>query len=125
VDNDYSELSPEAWQQLLSEVAASGATDEQLNRLRGRQIWLRTGDGTILRYGHLSSIADGLLVGQDVYRGQVVGYVGNSGTEDGNAGTRRGARLHFEVWPNEDSFFGQDLSPAELRQAAADLFVGP
>ena len=125
VDNDYVEPSPEAWQRLLSDVAESGATDEQLNRLRGRQIWLRTDDGTILRYGHLSSIVEGLFVGQSVYRGQVIGYVGNSGTDDGVAGSRRGARLHFEVWPGENSFLGQNLSSQELRQAAANLFVGP
>lgn len=125
VDKDYAELSPDAWQSLLSSVSESGATDEQLNRLRGRQIWLRTGDGFILRYAHLSAVAAGLAVGQSVYRGQVIGYVGNSGTDDGVAGTRRGARLHFEVWPSEDSFLGEDLSPPELREAAASLFVGP
>lgn len=125
VDSDYTELTPDAWQQLLSDVSASGASDEQLNRLRGRQLWLRTDSGLILRYAHLSSIAEGILVGQSVYRGQVIAYVGNSGTDDGVDGTRRGARLHFEVWPSEDSFFGQDLSSDELRQAAAALFVGP
>ena len=125
VDTDYEELGNAAWQDLLSEVSQNRADEAQLDRLRGRQLWLSTPSGRILRYGHLSSIRPGLAVGQEVYRGQVVGFVGNSGTDDGVAGTKRGARLHFEVWEPDGTFFGQDLDEAGLRQAASSLFEGP
>ena len=122
-DADYTELSSSDWQDLLSDVSQNRADEAQLNRLRGRQIWLSTEAG-LLRYAHLSRIRRGLKVGQRVQRGEVIGYVGNSGTDDGVEGTTRGARLHFEVWRGE-RFFGQDKDEAELRKAAAELFVGP
>ena len=124
VDAGYSELSPADWQMLLDKVSTSSADEDDLNRLRGRQIWLRTDDGRVLRYGHLSAIRAGLTEGERVYRGQVIGYVGNSGTDDGVAGTTRGSRLHFEIW-QDGTFFGQDLDEASLRAAARNLFVGP
>jgi murein DD-endopeptidase MepM/ murein hydrolase activator NlpD len=125
-DTAYAEMDPRAWQLLLSDVAA-GADEEQLDQLRGRQLWIRTSDGATLRYGHLSSIAPGLVVGRSVYRGQVVGFVGNSGTDDGVSGTRDGARLRFEVWQGGDDgdFLGAGLTPDEVRLTAASLFVGP
>lgn len=124
-DLDYSELDAEAWRTLLDDVFENGAGEEQLNLLRGRQVWLRTEEGLSLRYGHLSSLDSDLAVNQPVYRGQVVGFVGNSGTDNGVAGTERGARLHFEVWRPDGTFFGQDLAEEAVRVAAASLFTGP
>lgn len=123
-DNNYSELDQAAWDALLEEVEVNGATEEQLDRLRGRQIWLTTDDGRTLRYAHLSRIRPGIEEGQRVYRGQVIGYVGNSGTDDGVRGTSGGARLHFEIWEDEQ-FFGEEMNSEELRVRAASLFVGP
>lgn len=123
-DTGYVELTPEAYQRLLDDVA-DGADEQELDLLRGRQVWIRTADGTVLRYGHLSRVASGVSVGRAVYRGQVVGYVGNSGTDAGVAGRRDGARLRFEVWPAEDEYFGQGLTPEQVRLEAASLFVGP
>ena len=125
VDDDYRELEPEAWRTLLAEVARSGAEEEQLDSLRGRQVWLRTDDDITLRYAHLSGIAEGLEVGDRVYRGQVIGFVGNSGTDDGVAGNTRGARLHFEVWQPDGTFVGDGLDEEAVRATANTLFVGP
>lgn len=123
VDSRYTEIGPDAWQALLDQVT-DGAAESDLDRLRGRQVWLRADDGTLLRYAHLSDVRRGLTEGQRVVRGQVIGYVGNSGTDDGVAGTTRGARLHFEIWRGDD-FFGRDLTPEEIRIEAAQLFTGP
>ncbi len=49
---------------------------------------------TKYRYFHLSSFAEGLSVGDQVRRGDVIGYVGDTG----NA-TPGGWHLHFEVRP--------------------------
>lgn len=122
----FEELDTAEWQALLSKVADQGATEEELNLLRGRQIWIELNDGRTLRYAHLSAIHPLVELNEFVYRGQVIGYVGNSGTDDGIAGTQRGARLHFEVWQNDGSFFGQNLGPeAAVRSAAESLFNGP
>lgn len=123
VDNFYSEPSPADWQSLLESVA-DGAEESELDRLRGRQVWLETDSGKLLRYAHLSGVEQGLSEGQRVERGEVLGFVGNSGTDAGIAGTELGARLHFEVWEG-DTFFGEDLDREELRIAAASLFTGP
>lgn len=123
VDSRYTEIGSDAWRSLIDAVA-EGATESQLDRLRGRQVWLRGDDGSLLRYGHLSDVRRNLSVGQRVARGQVIGFVGNSGTDDGVAGTTRGARLHFEVW-DDDAFFGQGRSAEEIRAEAASLFTGP
>ncbi len=123
-DLDYSELSPEAWQALIEQVGQRGATEEELDRLRGRQLWLQLDDGRLLRYGHLSGVREGLTSGQRVYRGQVIGYVGNSGTEGGVRGTLTAVRLHYELW-QDGSYFGTGLDADTLRLRAAALFVGP
>lgn len=123
-DNNYSELDQAAWDALIEEVGVNGASEEQLDRLRGRQLWLTTANGRTLRYAHLSRLRPGIEEGQRVYRGQVIGFVGNSGTDDGVRGTSGGARLHFEIWQDEQ-FFGQDINSEELRVRAASLFVGP
>jgi murein DD-endopeptidase MepM/ murein hydrolase activator NlpD len=52
---------------------------------------LNHGHGYVTVYGHLSSIA--VLPGQHVARGQVIGYVGQSGRATG-------PHLHYEVRVN-------------------------
>jgi len=126
VDTVYQEMADSDWQALLAKVAERGATEEELNLLRGRQIWIELNDGRMLRYAHLSDVHPSVELNNFVYRGQVIAFVGNSGTDDGIAGSQRGARLHFEIWQKDGSFFGQNLGPeAAVRSAAESLFVGP
>lgn len=123
-DTGYVEMTPQTWALLLDQVSASGADTSQLDQLRGRQVWERLPDGTVLRYGFLSGVREGISKGLTVYRGEVIGYVGNSGTGDGVDQTTLHPRLHFEIWQG-DHFFGQGLTPDEVRMQAASLFVGP
>jgi peptidoglycan LD-endopeptidase LytH len=52
------------------------------------------GSGTYYIYAHLSTFAPGLQVGSSVFRGQVIGYVGDTGNPGpGNY------HLHFEIHP--------------------------
>lgn len=125
IDENHEELSSEKWDELLATVGTNGATEEQLDILRGRQIWLETKNGQILRYAHLSGVRAGIELNQEVYRGQVIGYVGNSGTDNAVKGDARGARLHFEVWESEDQFFGKGLDIEDVQIRAPRLFVGP
>lgn len=123
LDRDYQEPDEEAWEALLNAVA-DGADEADLDRLRGRQLWLEGEDGRVYRYAHLARIEDGLAVGDAVYRGQVLAAAGNSGTDDGVRGGDGGVRVHFEIWEG-DRFFGEGLEPADVRAEAAALFVGP
>ena len=121
LDASFKEASVPEFLKLLTEVK-NGASDNDLERLRGRQVWLKHSNGTVTRYGHLSKIAPRLSFANPVKRGDVIGYVGNSGTLEGVRGTQGNARLLFEVWPSSDRFLGLGLKPSEVRVQAAKLF---
>jgi murein DD-endopeptidase MepM/ murein hydrolase activator NlpD len=70
-------------------AAADGdVTVADMNAGYGREIMLDHGHDVLTLYGHLSVIA--VVVGQHVIRGQVIGYVGQSGRATG-------PHLHYEV----------------------------
>ena len=55
-------------------------------------------DGTYYFYAHLSAFADGVSLGDHVTKGQLIGYVGDTGNPGpGNY------HLHFEVHPGGQS----------------------
>ena len=66
----------------------------------GNLIVLDHGFGIITRYGHLSRFA--VMNGQEVKRGQVIGYVGTTGRSTS-------PHLHYEIWMN-----GQLTNPLRL-----------
>jgi peptidoglycan LD-endopeptidase LytH len=122
LDASYKEPTVPEFLKLLTEVK-NGASTNDLERLRGRQVWLKHKNGTVTRYGHLSKIAPSLSYANPVKRGDVIGYVGNSGTLEGARGTKNNARLLFEVWFGGDvKFLGQELKPGEVRAQATKLF---
>lgn len=76
----------------------------------GRHIRLKHGYGYTTVYAHLSKY--NVRVGQKVKRGEIIGYVGNSGRS-------RGPHLHYEVWLNGSklnpvNFYYGDLTPEEF-----------
>ena len=62
--------------------------------LSGNAWYVRLPDTTYYFYGHLSAFAPGLKLGDSVTRGQVIGYVGDTGNP--GAGNYH---LHFGVFP--------------------------
>jgi murein DD-endopeptidase MepM/ murein hydrolase activator NlpD len=74
------------WRQVINGEANS--------TLSGNALYLRLADGTYYFYGHLSAFAAGLKIGDPLTRGQLIGYVGDTGNPGpGNY------HLHFEVHP--------------------------
>jgi hypothetical protein len=78
----------------------------------GNVIYIRHGHGYETRYAHLSSFA--VTPGEEVTRGHVIGYVGNTGTSVSD-------HLHYEVlfkdqFVNPINFFQRDLSNKEYER---------
>lgn len=75
----------------------------------GNEVVIRHGFGYETLYGHLSKIS--VRAGQKINRGDVIGYVGNTGTSTG-------PHLHYEVHKNGApvnpiNFYFNDLTPEE------------
>jgi peptidoglycan LD-endopeptidase LytH len=121
---NHVEMTTTEFQALLNKVK-DGASQADLQLLRGRQVALIHANGVVTRYAHLSSINPALsFTNNKVKRGQVIGFVGNSGTLDGARGNKNNARLLFEIWlENESKFFGAGLTPDRLRLEAAKLIA--
>lgn len=123
-DYDYEELTQAGLDEIDARIEAQGECDEEaLDRFRGRQVWIDHGAGVITRYAHLSRVADGLSVGMSVKRGEVIGYVGNSGTPESLVDPDAEMHLHFEIRVG-DGYLGQGLAPEEVRALYEEAF-GP
>jgi murein DD-endopeptidase MepM/ murein hydrolase activator NlpD len=74
-------------------------------RLGGNAIYAKIPNGTYFYYAHLDSFAPGMAAGVPVKAGQVIGYVGSTGTTT--------PHLHFEVHP----FGGAAVNPYAILKA--------
>ncbi len=93
-DWDYEDLTDE----LYWEMEARGfAGPDDLDTFRGRQVWVDHGDSVVARYAHLSGIAEGIAEGAPVTAGDVLGFIGESGTPGGVRQPGSEIHLHFEL----------------------------
>ncbi len=121
-DIDYTEMSPAEYQTAIATAQGSGSTPtDVLDQLRGRQVWIDHGAGVISRYAHLSGIAAGIVVGHRVAAGDIIGFVGNSGTDAATQGGRNGAHLHYEL-RIDDRYLGEGMAADDLRAMATRIF---
>lgn len=114
-DIEYEDLTAAELEELYTRIDELGTSDAQtLDRFRGCQVWIDHGRGVVTRYAHLGGLAPGIDEGVTVEQGQVVGYVGESGTPESvtNPGTEY--HLHFEIRVGE-SFLGEGLEAEEVR----------
>jgi murein DD-endopeptidase MepM/ murein hydrolase activator NlpD len=115
-DWDYEDLTFETLAELEARVAAGeGGSPDVYDAFRGRQVWIDHGDGTLTRYCHLSGVAEGIEEGVDVAQGELIAYVGESGTPESVTNPDTEFHLHFEIRVGE-SFLGQGLSAGETRE---------
>jgi murein DD-endopeptidase MepM/ murein hydrolase activator NlpD len=76
-------------------AAADGTISQKVNgSVSGLGVEITDASGTQYFYAHLDGFATGLARGQSVRRGDVVGYVGNTGNARGTS-----SHLHFEIQP--------------------------
>lgn len=99
-----------------TEIYATGAGKvvraEISRRGYGNNIVIDHGYGYKTLYAHMSSFK--VRLGQEITRGQVIGFVGNTGTSVS-------PHLHYEVWKgdaklNPVNFYFNDLTPEEYEQ---------
>jgi peptidoglycan LD-endopeptidase LytH len=86
----------------ITRMTIDGAANATLS---GNALYLTMPDKTYYFYAHLSRFADGLTAGTVVTRGQLIGYVGDTG--DPGPGNYH---LHFEVHPKG----GEPVNPYSL-----------
>ena len=133
-DRNYTEVTNRFRESLLEKAATIGRTPSDVfeHILFGRAVFidhgldLVEGKRLVSIYAHLSEIADGIVVGAKVARGETLGKVGNSGTSDGAKGNRESAHLHFELIIQDktgERYMGQGLPDRELKKLLNRLFV--
>ncbi len=111
----YQPLSQAEVDDFDNRTPVNGQSDEEeLDRYRGRQVWIDHGNGIVTRYAHLSRIADGIKVGVSVTQGQLLAYVGNSGTPESLTDPNAEMHLHFELRVG-DAYLGKGLAAADVR----------
>ncbi len=122
-DHGYVENSQAEYDTLIATAVASLDTPpDVLDRLRGRQVWVRHAGGFITRYAHLSSVAEAVVVGQTVRQGDIIGGTGNSGTLEAAQGTRDDPHPHVEIWRPDSTYLGAAMEPEQIWSLAAQVF---
>ncbi len=81
----------------------------------GNFIKLSHGDALMTGYGHLSRIA--VRGGEQVRRGQVIGYVGSTGMSTG-------PHLHWEVWRNGTAINPQSIAFTSVTRLSGEAMAG-
>jgi murein DD-endopeptidase MepM/ murein hydrolase activator NlpD len=122
-DHDYVEHTMEEYDALLVEATRVLDTPPDiLDRLRGRQVWIRHAGGFVTRYAHLAQIAEGVEVGSRVRQGDIIATTGNSGTLEAAQQTQEDPHPHVEVWRGDETFLGSGMEPEEIWSLAAQVF---
>ena len=124
-DHGFVEMTEPELNELLSRSKAQGFTDEEaLGRFRGRQVWVDHGQGILTRYCHLSAIPTAVREGAQLQAGDLVGYVGDSGTPEAVTAPGTEIHLHLEIRVG-DSYLGAGLPADQTRQLWQQAFSPP
>lgn len=114
-DWTYQELTSQTLAELEALVEeTNGQSPTAVDGFRGRQVWIEHQDGTVTRYAHLAGIAESIVVGVIVNQGDLVGFVGESGTPEAITDPGSQVHLHFEIRTGE-GYLGEGLSADGVR----------
>ncbi len=121
-DREFVEWTAAELDAALARSQEQGFTSaEDLDRFRGRQVWIDHGGGVVTRYAHLDGVATGIEVGVAVGAGEAVGLVGNSGTPAAVTAPATDMHLHMEIRV-DDSYLGAGLPAAQVRELLGQAF---
>lgn len=121
-DHDYVEYTEHDRNETLNFAATLPYTPQYiLDGLRGMTVWVQYDNGVMARYAHMTSIDEQVQVGSKVSQGQVLGYVGNSGTSYGIDGNDLGLHLHLDLLIYNRVFW-EHLTTQEIRIVLETIF---
>jgi murein DD-endopeptidase MepM/ murein hydrolase activator NlpD len=121
-DANFVDLTEKQLNKIMNDCLRDHRTsDANEDLFRGCQVWIDHGKGLSTRYAHLNKINPKLKVDQNVSRGDLIGYVGVSGTGQNLPGRAKYPHLHFEVWL-DGHYVGYGFTPQETVGIYEDIF---
>jgi murein DD-endopeptidase MepM/ murein hydrolase activator NlpD len=121
-DANFVDMTASKLDSIMEQCRREHRTSEKNEDLfRGCQVWIDHGNGMVTRYAHLSRINPGLKVNEKVKRGDLIGFVGVSGTGQNLPGRAKYPHLHFEIRLG-DKYLGWGLTPQETIGLYEDIF---
>jgi murein DD-endopeptidase MepM/ murein hydrolase activator NlpD len=122
-DHDYLPLTQAELSAADKRISEGHANDPDiLDLFRGRQVWIDHGKGIVTRYAHTSDVAASIHVGDTVKQGDVIAFVGDSGTPESITDPGTEEHLHFELRAG-DTYLGKGLPPDDVRAIYEHLFT--
>jgi murein DD-endopeptidase MepM/ murein hydrolase activator NlpD len=121
-DANFQDMNQATFNRVMADCVREHRTsDKNEDLLRGCQVWIDHGSNMITRYAHLNKINSKIKVGQTVKRGDLLGFVGVSGTGQNLPGKAKYPHLHFEIWL-DGKYLGYGLTPAETVGIFENIF---
>lgn len=121
-DVNFRDMDYPTYSRVIRQCRESHMTsDRNEDLLRGCQVWIDHGHGLVTRYAHLNGVASGIKAGRYVNRGDIIGYVGVSGTGQNLPGVAKHPHLHFEIWL-DGHYLGWGLTQSETLGVFEDIF---
>ncbi len=121
-DANFSDMTRSTFNRVMNDCVVEHRTsDSNEDLFRGCQVWVDHGDNLITRYAHLNKINPNIKVGQTVRPGDLIGFVGVSGTGQNLPGRTKYPHLHFEIWV-DGKYLGYGLTPSETVGIFEDIF---
>jgi hypothetical protein len=121
-DANFVDMSAAKYDAVMEQCRREHRTTEKNEDLfRGCQVWVDHGNGVVTRYAHLSRINPALKLDQKVSRGDLLGFVGVSGTGENLPGRAKYPHLHFEI-RMAGKYLGWGLTPQETIGLYEDIF---
>ena len=121
-DANFVDMTEKTLNRIMADCVREHRTsDANEDLFRGCQVWIDHGGGLITRYAHLNKINPKLKLDQNVSRGDLIGYVGVSGTGQNLPGRAKYPHLHFEILL-DGHYVGYGLTPQETIGVYEDIF---
>jgi murein DD-endopeptidase MepM/ murein hydrolase activator NlpD len=99
IDKAYQEMTQDERGKILEDEQTSENRKYQmhLDKLRGKQVWIQSENGVLIRYAHLEEVNKDLNIGELVDTETEIGATGNSGTSNGVLETNDDVHLHTDI----------------------------